>query len=41
MYSSRSNLDKLLEDKDTPLETVLSDNDILTECKWGHQRLIN
>lgn len=42
MYSSsRSSIDKLLEEKDTPLEAVLADSDVLTECKWGHQRLIN
>jgi hypothetical protein len=40
MTSSRSNLDKLLENKDTPLETVLADSDVLTQCKWGNERLI-
>ena len=35
----QSSLTKLLEEKAT-LEQVLSDSEILTECKWGSQQLL-
>jgi hypothetical protein len=40
---SQSKLDKLLEnpDEEATLEAVLSDSEILTECKWGNQKLLN
>jgi len=38
----QSKLDKLLEsaEGETSLEAVLSDSEILTECKWGNQKLL-
>jgi hypothetical protein len=40
---SQSKLDKLLESQDgsATIEAVLSDSEILTECKWGNQKLLN
>jgi hypothetical protein len=38
----QSNLDKLLESPEgATLEAVLNDSEILTECKWGNQKLLN
>ncbi len=36
MMTTQSNLEQLLGDKETKLETILTDTDILTECKWPH-----
>ncbi len=40
MSSHRSNIETLLDKDDTTLETLLDDSEILTQCKWGNQRLI-
>lgn len=43
---SQSNLDKLLENASNDggngatLEAVLSDSEVLNECKWGAKRLM-
>ena len=39
----QSKLDKLLESAEggeASLEAVLSDSEIITECKWGNQKLL-
>ena len=41
MNTRRQNIELLLEKEDTTLETVLADSEILTECKWGNQKLLN
>ena len=40
MSSHRSNIETLLDKDDTTLESLLDDSEILTQCKWGNQRLI-
>lgn len=41
MQSHRSNIETLLEKEDTTLETLLLDSEILTQCKWANNRLVN
>eukprot|EP00347_Sterkiella_histriomuscorum_P002974 403366086 len=41
MSSHRSNIETLLDKDDTKLETLLEDSEILTQCKWGNQKLVN
>jgi len=37
----KNNLETLLENENVTLEEVLTDSEILTECKWGNTRLVN
>jgi hypothetical protein len=39
----QSTIEKLLEadGQSTPLEQILADSEVLTECKWGNQKLMN
>ncbi|CDW85807.1 UNKNOWN [Stylonychia lemnae] len=41
MSSHRSNIESLLDKEDTTLETLLLDSEVLTQCKWGNQRLVS
>lgn len=41
MSSHKSNIETLLDKEDTKLETLLEDSEILTQCKWGNQKLTN
>ena len=41
MRPNKSNIETLLENKDCSIEILLGDNDFLTECKWGNQKIIN
>ena len=36
----QSNIDKLLEEGEPDIETLLGDSEILNECKWANQRLM-
>ena len=38
---NKSNIDSLLEKPDCTIELLLADSDILTECKYGNQKVIN
>lgn len=41
MDHNKAGIETLLEDENCTLEKVLTDSDVLTECKWGNQKLIN
>jgi len=34
--SGRQSLEQQIEREDLPIETVLADSELLTECKWGN-----
>jgi hypothetical protein len=39
--AKKSNIDALIEKPESTLEQLLLDSELLTECKWGNQKLIN
>lgn len=41
MSHQKSNIDTLLDKGDTTVEQLLGESEILTECKWGNQKLLN
>lgn len=41
MRPNKSNIDSVLDSQDATIEKLLNDSDILTECKWGNQKVIN
>lgn len=36
MSLGKSSIDTLLEREDCPIEELLKDGDVITECKWGN-----
>jgi hypothetical protein len=36
----RQTLEQMIERDDPSLDTVLNDSELLTECKWGNQKVV-